>query len=362
MPDGDKTQDATPRRREEAREKGQVARSQDLASAVVLIVALILLLTRGYQLAELLFEYGYRCLSTNIFLGSYVDADGLKQEACAHWYAMTMMFLKPMAVILLTLVAFAIGVSLFQTGLLWVPNNLSFDITRLNPIKGMQRIFSMQSLVRLGMGFLKLIVVSVVAYYAVAGKIEQIINSVDLDERELILFLLPLALWVALKVAVALAILAILDYIYQKWKHEQDLKMTTQEVRDEMKNAMGDPKIISKRRQVQREMAMQRMGQAVPQADVVVTNPTHLAVALRYDPETMQAPIVTAKGADEMARQIRKIALENGVPIIERKPLAQALFKNVEVGQTIPAEHYAAVAEILAYVYNLKGKKAPLAA
>ena len=132
--------------------------------------------------------------------------------------------------------------------------------------------------------------------------------------------------------------------------------MTTQEMRDELKEMMGDPQLVSKRRQIQREMAQQRMSQAVPQADVVVTNPTHLAVALKYDPATMPAPIVVAKGAGVIAKRIRQIALEHGIPILERKPLAQALFKHVEINQQIPAEHFAAVAEILAYVYQLKGR------
>ncbi len=154
--------------------------------------------------------------------------------------------------------------------------------------------------------------------------------------------------------AFSLLILAIVEFGFQKWKYEQDLRMTDEEVREEMKSTQGDPQIKARRRRVQRELASQRLMADVPKADVVVTNPTELAIALKYDPKTMKAPIVLAKGADAVAARIRKIALENGIPIVERKPLAQALFKNVDIGKPIPNEQYAAVAEVLKYVYQVK--------
>jgi len=160
-----------------------------------------------------------------------------------------------------------------------------------------------------------------------------------------------------LYVSLALLVLAIFDYGFQWWKHEQDLRMSDEEMREEMKMMNGDPQLIARRRAVQRQMVMNRMQSAVPTADAVITNPTELAVAIKYDPQTMRAPIVVAKGAGHVAARIRKMALESGVPVIERKPLAQALFKNVDVGAAVPTEHYGAVAEILRYVYRLKGKK-----
>jgi flagellar biosynthetic protein FlhB len=159
----------------------------------------------------------------------------------------------------------------------------------------------------------------------------------------------------------ALFILAILEYAFQKWKHDQDLMMTDQEVRDEMKDTEGDPQVAARRRQVQRQMMMQRAESEVPQADVVVSNPTELAIAIQYDPVTMPAPIVLAKGAGPLAQKIRRIALENGVPVVERKPLAQILYKTVEVGGVIPADQYQAVAEVLRYVYQMQGKEIPAA-
>jgi len=156
-----------------------------------------------------------------------------------------------------------------------------------------------------------------------------------------------------------LLVLAVFDYAFQRWKHEQNLKMTTQEVREEMKSLQGDPQVIARRRTVQRQLALNRMGSTVPESDVVVTNPTELAIALRYDPETMLAPIVQAKGAGVVAQKIRRIALEHNIPIVEKKELAQFLYKNVEASEAVPAEQYAAVAEILRYVYELQGKDLP---
>jgi flagellar biosynthetic protein FlhB len=263
-----------------------------------------------------------------------------------HLYHATFLILQPVALFMLILVVAAILVNYMQVGWMFLPNKLAFDFKKIDPIQGFSRLFSLQSLMRLIFGLLKIAICAAVAWYALRNELPNMLRLLDVSERESMAFMLQLLLSVALKIAVCLVILAILDYAYQKWKHEQDLKMTTQEMRDELKEMMGDPQLVSKRRQIQREMAQQRMSQAVPQADVVVTNPTHLAVALKYDPATMPAPIVVAKGAGVIAKRIRQLALEHGVPVLERKPLAQALFKHVEINQQIPAEHFAAVAEI----------------
>ncbi len=351
---GDKSHEPTERRRTKAREEGQVARSQDLASSVVLLVAIILLMTTGKQIVDVLVAYSRHTLGEEAWLTS----DG--STIYAHLFQATFLILKPVGIFMLILVTAAILVNYLQVGWMFLPNKLAFDFKKIDPIKGFGRMFSLQSLMRLIFGLLKIAICAGVAWYALRNELSNILKLVDMDEGESTVYMLQLLLSVALKIAVCLVILAILDYAYQKWKHEQDLKMTTQEMRDEMKEMMGDPQLVSKRRQIQREMAQQRMSQSVPQADVVVTNPTHLAVALRYDPATMPAPIVVAKGAGVIAKRIRQLALEHGVPILERKPLAQALFKHVEINQHIPAEHFAAVAEILAYVYQLKGKNSPV--
>jgi len=170
---------------------------------------------------------------------------------------------------------------------------------------------------------------------------------------------MEILLWTTIKIGIALLVLAILDYGFQRWKHEQDLKMTPQEVREELRNLEGDPHIIARRKAVQRQLVLNRLSETVPKADVVITNPTELAVAVQYEPETMAAPIVVAKGAGVMAQRIRRLAIENNIPIVEKKPLAQALYRDVDVNQPIPQDKYAAVAEILAYVYQLKGKEIP---
>ena len=348
---GDKSHEPTERRRTKAREEGQVARSQDLASSVVLLVSIVLLMTMGKQIVDVLLQYSRHTLGEEAWLVS--DASTLY----SHLFHTTLLILKPVGTFMLILVVAAILVSYLQTGWIFLPNKLAPDFKKIDPMKGFARMFSLQSLMRLIFGLLKIAICAGVAWYALRNELTTILNLVDTPEGESMAFMLQLLLSIALKVAICLVILAILDYAYQKWKHEQDLKMTTQEMRDEMKEMMGDPQLVSKRRQIQREMAQQRMSQAVPQADVVVTNPTHLAIALKYDPETMPAPVVVAKGAGVIAKRIRQLALEHGIPIVERKPLAQALFRHVEINQQIPAEHFSAVAEILAYVYQLKGKK-----
>jgi len=351
---GEKSHEPTERRRTKAREEGQVARSQDLASSVVLLVGVILLMTQGKQVVDVLIQYGRRMLREETWL----EADF--QTLIPHLHHTVYLFLEPLGKLMLTLVGAAIFVNYIQVGWMLLPNKLTLDFKKIDPIKGFSRIFSLQGLMRLVFGIFKIAICAAVAWFALKNEIGAILNLIDTNEGEISVYIIQLLLSVALKIAACLVILAILDYAYQKWKHEKDLRMTTQEMRDEMKEMMGDPQLISKRRQIQREMAQRRMSQAVPEADVVVTNPTHLAVALKYDPATMSAPTVVAKGAGVIAKRIRQLALEHGIPIVERKPLAQALFRHVEINQQVPAEHFSAVAEILAYVYQLKGKSAPI--
>jgi flagellar biosynthetic protein FlhB len=188
---------------------------------------------------------------------------------------------------------------------------------------------------------------------------EEILAAAAMDAPQLGKFLIDISLSATLWVGLALVILAILDYAGQRWKHEQDLKMTHQEVREEMRNLQGDPQIVARRRAIHRQMVTNRISSAVPKADVIVTNPTELAIAIQYDPVNMAAPIVVAKGAGVLAARIRKLAIEHNIPIVERKPLARLLYKEVNIGHPVPTDAYAAVAEVLAYVYQLTGKKLP---
>ncbi len=224
----------------------------------------------------------------------------------------------------------------------------------------MKRIFSLSGTARLGFGLVKVLLVSIVAIAVLWMRWDEVIRSTGLDMPQFAKFLVSISLSTMLWIGLVLVLLAILDYSLQHWKFEQDLRMTHQEIREEMKNVQGDPQIIARRRAIQRQMVLNRVSTSVPKADVVVTNPTELSIAIQYDPQEMAAPVVVAKGAGVLAQRIRRLALENNIPIVERKPLAQLLYKEVDVGKPVPTESYSAVAEVLAYVYQLQGKKLPM--
>ncbi len=352
---GDKTHPATPHRRQKAREEGQVAQSQDLASAIVLLGAVIGLMWLGKGLTTRMLEFYTDRLGSAPPLNQ--DLDGFVADS---WRVFR--FLGEAVLPFLGLMLLVAGAAHFlQIGWVLAPQRLMPDISRISPLQGAKRLFSIGNGVKLALGLAKVAVVAVVAAVSVWSRIGVLLSLSELAMRAQCATTVDFLLTTALHVAVALLILAILDYAFQRWKYEQDLKMTTQELREEYKNLQGDPQIIARRKQVQRQLAQSRLKMTVPRADVVVTNPTELAVALRYDAETMEAPVVVAKGAGVMAAQIRRLALENGIPILERKELARALYAQVEVNHPIPADQYAAVAEVLKYVYELKGRPLPKA-
>jgi flagellar biosynthetic protein FlhB len=250
--------------------------------------------------------------------------------------------------------------SILQVGLLWLPERVTPDISHISPLSGLKRIFSLSGTARLGFGLVKVLVVSGVAVAIIYMRWNEVLKASGLEMPQLAKFLVSISTTTVLWIGLALLILAILDYGVQRWKYEQDLKMTHQEVREEMKNLQGDPQIVARRRAIQRQLVLNRISTSVPKADVVITNPTELSVAIQYDPKEMAAPVVVAKGAGVLAQRIRRLALENNIPIVERKPLAQLLYKEVDIGKPIPTDSYAAVAEVLAYVYQLQGKKLPM--
>ncbi|TWT43198.1 EscU/YscU/HrcU family type III secretion system export apparatus switch protein [Botrimarina hoheduenensis] len=350
---GEKSFDATPYRRQQAREKGQVPYSQDLGSAVLLLAAAGLLKMLGGRLAAALASLTERLLAEPLQLAA--DRDLL----IATSNQTLLLIGGPLASLLGLLLLAAAATNLAQTGLLFVPDKLAPDISRLNPIAGLGRIFSIQGTARLGFGLVKVVIVAAVSIAAIWPHGAVIAEAGRLGIGQLATLLIDTTFTTVFWVGGALLVLALADLALQRWKHEQDLKMTSQEMKEEMKNLQGDPEVAARRKQVQRQLAMSRMGQDVPKADVVVTNPTELAIALRYDAEVMAAPVVVAKGAGVIAQRIRRLALENGVPIVERKPLARLLYKEVAIGHPVTADSYAAVAEVLAYVYRLKGKKPP---
>jgi flagellar biosynthetic protein FlhB len=347
---GDKQHEATPYRRQKAREEGQVPRSHDLASAALLLSALGLLLYFGQGVVLLLVNLTQRQLGSAAW--RTLDRDRLVEEM----HSLITLLGSQMLPVLGLLVVAAVAIQLSQTGVLFLPEKLGLDLSRISPLRGFQRIFSLSNAIRLGFGLLKIVLVATVAYWCLWAERHQILGLCDQSVPEIARYVVESALWTCLKIGAALLILALFDYGYQWWKHEQDLRMTTQELREELKTLQGDPHIAARRKSVQRQLVMQRINTAVPKAQVVVTNPTELAVALQYDMETMSAPIVVAKGAGAVALRIRRLALEHNIPVVERKELARALFKHVDIGRPIPPEQYAAMAEVLRYVYELKGE------
>ena len=350
---GDKSQEPTQHRRQKARQDGMVPKSQDLGSAVLLLVGMLALLISGGGLVEFIARYTERQLSGEAWLQGDLDL------AMSQWDVTIEGLSGSLMPIFGLLLLAAVLINLAQVGFLFVPSKLNPDISRLDPLKGLRRLFSVSSVARLGFGIFKIFVIAAVAFVSLYGERATILGLTNLEIPQVSYYLVQILVWTTIKIGLALLVLALFDYAFQRWKHEQDLKMTPQEVREEMKNLEGDPQIIARRRAVQRQLVLNRLSDLVPTADVVITNPTELAIAVQYDPETMAAPVVVAKGAGHVAERIRKIALENGIPIVERKPLARALYRDVDVRQPIPHERYAAVAEVLAYVYQLQGKPIP---
>lgn len=349
----EKSYDPTPRRRQDARKEGHVATSQDLASAVLLIVGVVLVMTAGRGMMETVAGMMHQALGGSAWLT--VDSAFVVK----HWKATVSQLAWDLLPLLGTLMAAGVMVSLAQVGFLFVPQRVMPDISRIDPWKGLGRLFSLTSAMRLTFGLFKVAVICVVAYVSLHATWGTLLSMSQAEVPQIAGFMADTILSTCLHVGIALVVLAIFDYAYQRWKHESDLRMTHQEMRDELKNYQGDPQIVARRRAAQRQLILNRLADAVPKADVVVTNPTELAVAIQYDPHEMSAPLVVSKGAGVLAQRIRRLAWEHDVPIVEKKPLAQALYKDVEVNQPIPDKMYAAVAEVLAYVYQLQGRHLP---
>src|SRR3954468_10033228 len=351
---GEKSFEATPHRRQEAREQGQVVFSQDLASAAMLMLAVLLLMMLGGALVEFFAKLIQQQLSDAAEL--HASQESLVNAWVHIAYAAGMVLLPILGLLMLG----GVLVNIFQVGLLWLPDRVAPDFSRVSLFAGVKRIFSLSGTARLGFGLVKVLIVAGVAFAVLWLRWDDILRSSGMEVVKIGKLLIDISVSTTLWVALALLILAIFDYGLQRWKHEQDLRMTHQEIRDEMKNQQGDPQIVARRRAIQRQLVMNRISTSVPKADVIITNPTELSVAVQYDPQEMAAPVVVAKGAGVLAQRIRRLALENNIPIVERKPLAQLLYKEVDIGKPIPTDSYAAVAEVLAYVYQLQGKKLPM--
>lgn len=346
----EKTEKATPRRREKAREKGQVARSMDLNAAGIILLGFTSLFILGPQMVS---------QTKELMRYSMAHAPTIALQDSTMYKAFgdyMLMFLKIVGPIFAAMVIVGFGVNVVQVGFRITTKQLEPKFEKLDVIKGLKRFFEMKALVQLVRDPLKLAIVALVAYFVVKSEFSQFFLLPDMSVTQFAQKLGLLILTIALKIGAAILVIAILDFFYQRYEFEKSIRMTKQEIKDEYKDTDGNPLIKSRARQVQREMARRRMMDAVPTADVVVTNPTHLAVALKYDAGRMDAPMVVAKGERLIAQRIKDIAIDHGIPIYEDKPLARSLFKMCDVGDFVPASLYKAVAEVLAYIYRLKKK------
>ena len=361
--DGDKTEDPTPKRRQEARQEGDVARSSDLAGSALLVAVLAAFYMVGGRMWEAMLNVGARSFGAELQDVPAAVAEG-SGAAAQRWVSLATKDLAAGVLpVMGAVVVVAILANVAQVGFNLTPKKLQPNAKALNPISGFKKLFfESKTYVSFGMNLLKLGIVAAVAWWSVSASLPQILALQHVEPANLIGAAGMCVFGVGIKVALALLVLSLLDYAYQKWQHEQKLKMTKQQVKDEMKNMEGDPQMKARRRQVAMQQAMKGIRDGVPDADVVVTNPTHFAVAIKYDEAKMHAPRVVAKGGDLLAMRIREMASANGVPIVERPPLARALFRSVEVGGEIPEDFYSAVAELLAYVYRLDRELAGSAA
>jgi len=348
--DQERNEQASPKRREEARSKGQVAQSREAVSAVILLSCTILFYFGAGGMVERLMDLTRwtlrECGTTAVSLTNI-------HSLLWGWSWKLLLILGP---VLLTVVAAGLLANYLQIGFVFSTEALAPKFDKIDPLKGFQRLLTLRSLVELFKSILKMTVVAAVVWHTLKDEMPKLIPLMEESVWGILLYTGRVTFKILITTCWILIVLAILDYMYQRWEYEKGLRMSKQEVKDEYKQTEGNPAVKGRIRRIQREAARRRMMAAVPKADVVITNPTHLAVAVRYDPEKMYAPTVVAKGAGFVAEKIREIAGAHGVPVVENKPVAQLLYKTVDVDRAIPEDLYRAVAEILAYVYGLKEK------
>ncbi len=347
----ERTEQATPHHRQESRKKGQVAKSTDLVSIAVLLIGLSMLRSYGPSTVEKLRELASRQLTHLASAPTTVDG------VTVLFRTLILDGLMALGPIIALVMMGSMASSMAQVGLLFSTQALKPDFTRIDPLKGFTRIFSGRGVFEVFKSIAKAGICFTVAWQFLMHERGVLLMMPMMDSRLAGTIAVDMIFRLCMRLALVLAIMAIIDYVYQRWSFERSIRMTKQQVKEEYKQMEGDPIIRSALRQRRRELLRNRMMQAVPQADVVVTNPTHYAVALRYDPDVLPAPQVVAKGQRLMAQRIKQIAAEHGVPVVENKPVARMLYSSTEVGDMVPLELYQAVAEILAFVYRLRDRR-----
>jgi flagellar biosynthesis protein FlhB len=346
----ERTEQATQKRREDTRRRGQVARSFEVNSAVILLAGFGVLMVFRHH-----FMNGLERMTAGLIANghTYHLTAPTVQVLFVGLIRDSFFLLLPLIV---TMIAAGILVNIVQVGFLFTGEPLRPKLEKINPVEGFKRLFSRRSLETLVRDIIKIIVVCWIGYLATKGLLNDIMRISDATVEQIFAFTGMAVFGVAIKILIGYIVIAVLDYAFQRWDYEKSMMMTRQEIREELRQTEGDPLLRARIRSVQREMARRRMMEEVPKAAVVVTNPTEIAVALSYE-AGMSAPVVVAKGKRLIAEKIRERAVAAGIPIVENILLAQSLYKAVEVGRSIPVELYTAVAEMLAYVYRLKGKK-----
>ena len=351
---GEKTEKATPKKRKDARKKGQVLQSTEVNTTFCLIVMFGLLYIIWPWFVERLMGIFSEHMGTQSVLRA---SSGVSFGYIMGLYSRILTDLLTVLLPILGTALFAgLAINVLQVGFMFTTETLKFKLTKINPVSGFKRMFSIKTLVDLLKSILKILILGYIAYSDYIVLMEGFPGFLGQDVFTSFVTIMRTAFLTALKMCLAMVFISLADYLYQWWKYEKDLKMTKQEVKDEYKMMEGDPQIKGKIRSKQRQMSMMRMMSKVPEADVVITNPTHYAVALKYDEQVSSAPVVIAKGIDHIARKIKEAAIEHGIHIVENPPLAQSLYALCEIDDEIPAEFYQAVADVLVFVYKQKGK------
>lgn len=348
----ERTEDPTPKRRSEAREKGNVVRSMEVNSVLVLLAGLFLL--RGFsgrmfrQMHDVFRDSMTIVRNPEIPMGKMIELFRATVIDAA-------LILLPVVIGIMLVGVFA---NVIQFGFLLSAKPLEPKLEKINPVSGAKRLLSVRSIVELVKNLFKIAIIAAVAYITIKGEFKTILSLATASVGAIWMYLLTVGFKIVLRVALVLIVLAILDYAYQRYEHEKKMKMTKQEVKEERKQMEGDPRVKGRMRSLHLEMARRRMMDEVPKATVVVTNPTYIAIAIQYEAAAMKTPRVVAKGKRIIAERIKQLARESDIPIVEDKPLARAMYDKVEIGDDIPVEFFTAVAEILAYVYKLRNRSA----
>ncbi len=346
---GEKTEEPTSKRLSDARKKGNIPRSQEMSGAFVLMGGFLAMQALGSGIYDEICGY-------TIYIFSHLNGPVDTESVMRLFLDIILVLGKTAFPIMLIIMLVGLCTNLMQVGINFTTEPLGFKLEKLNPIAGFGRLFSKRALVELVKSLFKILIIGAFIYSYLEDQIGQMPNLLYLDLKASLPMIASVIFGLAYKVLAIYFVMSLLDFWYQKWQHKQGLMMSKQDIKEEFKQMEGDPQIKGKIKQKQRQMAMQRMMQEVPKADVIVTNPTHYAVALRYQ-RGMVAPEVVAKGQDYVALRIKETARAAGVTIVENKPLARALYAAVEIGEVVPQALYKAVAEVLAYVYRLKHRR-----